>query len=85
MTILDRERIPYVRPRGGFFVFPSIKKYGLTSVEMSRFLLEEGRVAVVPGDAFGPSGEGHIRISFSASFAELEKGMTQMVAALGKL
>ncbi len=59
-------------PRGAFYVFPSIQKTGLTSEEFATQLLEAQEVAVVPGTAFGDSGEGFIRCSYAYSIEELK-------------
>ena len=56
-----------LRPEGAFYAFPSIKKFGLSSEEFCERLLNEEKVALVPGNSFGRAGEGHIRCSFSAS------------------
>ena len=82
---LDDMRIPYVRPKGAFYVFPAIKQYGMTSKAFGDFLLDEAQVAVVPGDAFGEAGEGYIRISYSTAYEEIEKGMERMKKALSRL
>ena len=50
-------------PKGAFYIFPCIKSTGLTSDEFATRLLEQEHVAVVPGTAFGPSGEGYIRLT----------------------
>jgi len=60
-------------PEGSFYAFPSIQGTGLTSREFAVQLLEQQRVAVVPGDAFGPGGEGYVRASFCAPMPDLEK------------
>ncbi|MBS5149889.1 MAG: aminotransferase class I/II-fold pyridoxal phosphate-dependent enzyme [Butyricicoccus pullicaecorum] len=60
-------------PHGAFYVFPSIASTGLTSEEFCNRLLQEQRVAVIPGNAFGASGEGHIRISYSYSMQHLRE------------
>lgn len=65
-------------PLGAFYVFPSIKSTNMTSEEFCNRLLEEQKVAVVPGNAFGESGEGHIRISYSYSMAHLKEAMKRM-------
>lgn len=85
LSYLDEIGLSYVRPRGAFYVFPSVKKYGLTSKELSDFLLNVARVAVVPGDAFGPTGEGYIRLAYSTSYEEIEKGMERVRVALKRL
>jgi aspartate/methionine/tyrosine aminotransferase len=82
---LDAMGIPYVRPRGAFYVFPSIKKFGLTSSQFADFLFQKARVAVVPGDAFGPGGEGYVRISYCASVEEIEESMERARSALAQL
>ena len=56
-----------VEPEGAFYVFPSIKETGLTSMEFCERLLREQRVAVIPGKAFGECGEGYIRCSYAYS------------------
>ncbi len=65
-------------PEGAFYIFPSIKSTGLTSEEFCERLLEEQKVAVVPGNAFGDSGEGHIRISYSYSMEHLKEAIKRM-------
>ena len=62
-------------PYGAFYVFPSIRKFGLSSEEFAEKLLKEEKVAVVPGNAFGASGEGFIRISYAYSLDNLKKAM----------
>lgn len=59
-------------PYGAFYVFPSIKKFGMTSDEFASRLLEEEKVAVVPGTAFGDCGEGFLRISYAYSLDNLK-------------
>ena len=62
-------------PLGAFYVFPSIKKFGLSSEEFCSRLLEEEKVAVVPGTAFGDSGEGFVRISYAYSLDALKEAL----------
>lgn len=62
-------------PFGAFYVFPCIKEFGLTSEEFATKLLEEEKVAVVPGTAFGECGEGFLRISYAYSLEDLKKAM----------
>ncbi len=61
-----------VEPEGAFYVFPSIKKTGLTSMEFCNRLLQEQKVAVIPGDAFGTCGEGYIRCSYAYSQEKIQ-------------
>ena len=65
-------------PRGAFYAFPSIRRFGLSSEEFAERLLMEEHVAVVPGGAFGPSGEGHVRCSYATSLPQLEAALERM-------
>lgn len=65
-------------PRGSFYAFPSIAGTGLTSREFAVRLLQEHKVACVPGNAFGPSGEGFLRCCFATSLAQLEVAMERI-------
>lgn len=65
-------------PEGAFYAFPRVTATGLSSEEFAQRLLEEERVAVVPGNVFGPSGEGHVRCSYAASLADLEEALARM-------
>ena len=65
-------------PFGAFYVFPSIKKFGLTSDEFATRLLKEEKVAVVPGTAFGACGEGFLRISYAYSLEDLKKALDRL-------
>jgi aminotransferase len=65
-------------PFGAFYVFPSIKKYGMSSEEFAMRLLEEKNVAVVPGTAFGDSGEGFLRISYAYSIENLKTALEKI-------
>lgn len=65
-------------PLGAFYVFPSIKKLGMTSEEFATKLLKEERVVVVPGTAFGNCGEGYLRISYAYSIENLKLALERM-------
>jgi len=67
-------------PKGAFYAFPSIRVTGLSSEEFSERLLFEHKVAVVPGSAFGPSGEGHVRATLATSYEQLEEALRHMRA-----
>ena len=58
---------------------------GMSSEDLTMHLLKEAHVAVTPGSSFGPAGEGHVRISYAASRADLEEGMGRLRRALAKL
>lgn len=62
-----------VTPQGAFYAFPSIKKYGMDCETFATKLLQEKKVAVVPGNAFGKSGEGFIRCSYATSMKQIEE------------
>lgn len=65
-------------PFGAFYVFPSIQKFGMTSDEFATCLLQEEKVAVVPGTAFGECGEGFVRISYAYSIENLKIALERM-------
>ncbi len=75
---LQEVGIPAVKPQGAFYVFADIRQTGLGAMEFCERLLAEKYVEVVPGDAFGASGAGHVRISYAASMAELSEGIRRM-------
>jgi len=66
------------KPKGAFYAFPKISATGLTSREFSLRLLREKRVAVVPGTAFGPSGEGHVRCSYATGLEQIKIAMARI-------
>lgn len=72
-------------PKGTFYAFPRVPDVGMTSMEFAKYILENARVAVVPGSAFGESGEGFLRASFSTSYENLVKAADRMEAAIAKL
>lgn len=72
-------------PEGAFYVFPSIKNTGLTSEEFCEKLLYSQHVAVVPGNAFGISGEGFIRISYSYSIKHINEALKRIKSFIDKL
>ena len=65
-------------PFGAFYVFPCIKEFGMTSDEFATRLLKEEKLAVVPGTAFGDSGEGFLRISYAYSIDDLKEGLDRI-------
>jgi aspartate aminotransferase len=73
---LSRLGFGFVKPQGAFYVFCNISKFGLNSMEFSKKLLEEKLLGVIPGRPFGE--DGYIRISFSASFQEIEEGLQRL-------
>lgn len=67
-----------LKPTGAFYIFPEICKFGLPSEEFCQRLLFEGKMAAVPGSAFGEYGEGYIRISYAYSMEILEEGLNRL-------
>lgn len=72
-------------PFGAFYVFPCIKEFGMSSEEFATRFLEEERVAAVPGNAFGASGEGFLRISYAYSLDNLKTAMERLNSFVKKL
>jgi len=72
-------------PRGAFYTFPCIKSTGLTSEEFCDRFLQEERVAVIPGSAFGPGGEGYVRACYAASMKNLDEALKRLERFLTKL
>jgi len=78
MSRLGKMGLPCFEPQGAFYAFPSIAPTGMTAQEFAERLLVEHKVAVVPGDAFGECGAGHIRICYATSVALLEEALERM-------
>lgn len=72
-------------PEGAFYVFPCIKSTGLSSQEFCQRLIQDKKIAVVPGDAFGASGEGYIRISYAYSVNHLNTAISRIGEFLNEL
>lgn len=72
-------------PMGAFYVFPSIRSTGMSSQEFCEQLLYKHKVAVVPGDAFGECGEGHIRVSYAYSLSHLMNAMERIKEFLAEI
>lgn len=83
--LIEIEGFNCVVPKGAFYVFPNIEAFGMSSEDFAQFLLKEGRVTVVPGSAFGHYGEGYIRISYAASYEQLEEAFNRMESAVKSL
>ena len=77
--------LPCFEPFGAFYVFPCIKEFGMSSDEFALRLLEEEKVAVVPGTAFGDSGEGFLRISYAYSIESLKEAIGRIESFIGRL
>ena len=80
-TIVDGMRaagLPTFEPEGAFYCFPDIRSTGLSSEDFAQQLLREEHVAVVPGDAFGPSGAGYVRCSYATALEKIETAVEKI-------
>lgn len=75
---LKEMEIDCFEPYGAFYIFPSIKKFGMSSEEFANRLLREQKLAVIPGTAFGACGEGFVRISYAYSIEDLKVGLERI-------
>jgi len=72
-------------PEGTFYAFVNIKETGMTSEELSMYLLEKCKVVTVPGTAFGTQGEGYIRLSFATSLEDIKEGINRIKKGIEKI
>lgn len=72
-------------PKGAFYIFINCKQLGKTSAELSQYFLDQAKIALVPGDVFGPGGEGYLRMSFAASYESIVEGCERLKAAVAQL
>lgn len=80
-----RMQLECFEPFGAFYIFPSIQEFGMTSEEFATRFLEEEKVAVVPGSAFGECGEGYLRVSYAYSLEDLKEAIGRLGAFVGRL
>lgn len=85
MDAFRRMGLECFEPYGAFYVFPCIKEFGITSDEFATRFLQEEKVAVVPGTAFGDCGEGFLRISYAYSLERLKLAMEKLERFVKKL
>lgn len=85
MRRFDKMGLQCFEPFGAFYVFPSIKEFRLTSEEFATRLLQQEKVAVVPGIAFGTSGEGYVRISYAYSIEDLKEALERVEHFINRL
>ena len=81
---LNAAGLPTFEPEGAFYCFPDIRPTGLTSEEFAQQLLQEEKVACVPGDAFGPSGEGYVRCSYATALEDIERAIERIHRFVGR-
>lgn len=70
-------------PKGAFYVFPNITGFGMSSRETAEYILEKTHVVTSPGDAFGPDGEGYIRICYASKYEDIKEALQRMKKAFG--
>lgn len=75
---LNRIGLTCFEPKGAFYVFPCIQSSGLSSQEFCERFLREEKVAVIPGDAFGPGGEGYVRACYAASMKDIAEAVSRL-------
>ena len=85
MNAFKEMNLECFEPYGAFYVFPCIKEFGMTSEEFATKFLEDEKVAVVPGSAFGDSGEGYLRISYAYSIENLKIAVERLKIFVEKL
>lgn len=85
MNAFREMNLPCFEPFGAFYVFPDIREFNMTSEEFAFALLDAQSVAVVPGTAFGDSGEGFLRISYAYSLEKLKMSMERIAVFIGEL
>jgi aminotransferase len=79
------EGVSCLRPRGAFYVFPSVKELGMPDEKLAYHLLREAQVALVPGSTFGEYGHGHLRLSYANSYENIQGAVERIERALSKL
>ena len=72
-------------PHGAFYIFVNIKSLGMTSMEVAEYLLDNAKIALVPGSAFGSEGEGYLRISYACSYEDLQEACARIKKAVEEL
>ena len=72
-------------PKGAFYIFINCKSLGKSSAEFAAYLLDEAKVAMVPGDVFGPGGEGYLRMSYASSYENVVEGCKRLAEAVKAL
>ena len=84
-AINEVEGISCICPKGAFYIFINCKSLGMKSAELSGYLLENAKIALVPGDVFGPGGEGYLRMSFATSYDNVVEGCAKLKEAVEQL
>jgi aspartate/methionine/tyrosine aminotransferase len=79
------EGVELAEPKGAFYAFPDISRFGKSSAELAEYLLREHGIATVAGSVFGTAGEGHLRLAYSCSTEECRRGIARLQQALSRL
>ena len=79
------EGISCLKPKGAFYIFINCKSLGMRSAALADYLLENAKIALVPGDVFGPGGEGYLRMSFANSYENIVEGCRRLSEAVASL
>ena len=82
---LDKMGLDCFEPEGAFYAFPCIKSTGLSSADFCEKLLYDQKVAVIPGTAFGASGEGHVRCSYAYSLDSINEALNRIETFVRKI
>ena len=85
MSAFRKMGLSCFEPYGAFYAFPSIREFGMTSEEFATRFLQEEKVAVVPGTAFGDCGEGFLRISYAYSLEDLKEALGRLERFIARL
>ena len=84
-AINEIDGLSCVKPKGAFYIFINCKKLGMKSAELADYLLENAKIALVPGNVFGPGGEGYLRMSFANSYDNIVEGCKRLAEAVKAL
>jgi aspartate aminotransferase len=74
-----------INPKGAFYVFPNITKTGMKSEDLANYIIEEAKVCLLPGTAFGSQGEGFLRLSYASSIKSIHEGIKRLKVAMEKI
>jgi aspartate/methionine/tyrosine aminotransferase len=76
------EGVTVAKPTGAFYAFPNVKNFGESSAEVAEYLLNEHAIATIAGSVFGAAGEGYLRLAYSCSKEDCERGVERLAGAL---
>lgn len=84
-AINEIDGLSCLTPKGAFYIFINCKELGIKSAVLSEYLLENAKIALIPGDVFGPGGEGYLRMSFASSYENIVEGCRRLREAVETL